>query len=58
MAGVLIWLGGELAGWLQLAPLHRALRLGGCIVAGAGTYFVALYLSGTRLRHVRNAAGA
>jgi putative peptidoglycan lipid II flippase len=58
MAGLLVWLGGDLAGWLQLSPLHRALRLGGCIVAGAVTYFAALYLSGTRLRHVRNAAGA
>jgi putative peptidoglycan lipid II flippase len=58
MAGVLFWLGGDLAGWLQLSPSHRALRLAGCIVAGAGTYFAALYLSGTRLRHVRNAAGA
>jgi putative peptidoglycan lipid II flippase len=58
MAGLLIWLGGDLAGWLELPPAHRAARLALCVVAGAATYFAALYLSGTRLRHVRNLAGA
>ena len=58
MGAVLWWLGGDLAGWLELPPLHRALRLGGCIIAGAATYFAALFLAGTRLRHLRNVAGA
>jgi putative peptidoglycan lipid II flippase len=58
MAALLIWLGGDLAGWLELRPAHRAARLAMCIVAGAAAYFAALYLAGTRLRHVRNAAGA
>ena len=58
MAALLIWLGGDLAGWLQLPAAHRALRLAGCIAAAVVTYFAALYVAGTRLRHVRNAAGA
>jgi hypothetical protein len=29
-----------------------------CIVAAAATYFAALFVAGTRLRHVRNVAGA
>jgi putative peptidoglycan lipid II flippase len=58
MAAVLVWLGGDLDGWLALPPLPRALRLAVCIVAGAATYFAALFLAGTRLRHVRNVAGA
>jgi putative peptidoglycan lipid II flippase len=58
MAALLIWLGGDLAGWLAASPLHRAGRLGLCIAAGAAAYFAALYLSGTRLHHVRNHAGA
>src|SRR5262245_41692433 len=58
MAGLLIWMGGDLAGWLELPPAHRAARLTLCVVAGAATYFAALFVSGTRLRHVRNLAGA
>jgi putative peptidoglycan lipid II flippase len=58
MAALLIWLGGDLSGWLELPPAHRAARLGACIVAGAAAYFAALFLAGTRLRHVRNVAGA
>ena len=58
MAALLIWLGGDLAGWLELPALQRALRLAMCVAAGAAAYFAALYIAGTRLRHVRNAAGA
>jgi len=58
MAALLIWMGGDLAGWLTLSPAHRAARLAICVVSGAAAYFAALYLSGTRLRHVRNLAGA
>ena len=58
MAALLIWLGGDLAGWLAESPLHRARRLALCIAAGAAAYFGALLLSGTRLHHVRNHAGA
>jgi len=58
MAALLFWLGGDLQGWLDATALHRATRLGLCIVAGAAAYFAALLLSGMRLRHVRNLAGA
>ena len=58
MAALLIWMGGDLAGWLNLPPAQRAARLALCVVCGAAAYFAALFLSGTRLRHVRNVAGA
>ena len=58
MAALLIWMGGDLEGWLAATPLHRAARLALCIVAGALAYFGALLLSGTRMRHLRNVAGA
>jgi putative peptidoglycan lipid II flippase len=58
MAALLIWLGGDLQGWLDTPALHRAARLAFCVVAGAVAYFAALFLSGTRLHHVRNHAGA
>jgi putative peptidoglycan lipid II flippase len=58
MGALLIWMGGDLAGWLALPPLERATRLALCIVAAVGTYFAVLFLTGTRMRHLRNAAGA
>ena len=58
MAALLIWLGGDLQGWMDAAPLRRAGRLALCVSAGAVAYLVTLYLSGTRLRHLRNVAGA
>ncbi len=58
MAAVLIWLGGDLQGWLDLPALKRAGRLALCIAAGAGVYFAMLFLAGTRVRHLRNVAGA
>jgi putative peptidoglycan lipid II flippase len=58
MAALLIWMGGNLETWLVLSPWERATRLAVCIVAGAATYFAVLLLSGMRLRHVRNVAGA
>jgi putative peptidoglycan lipid II flippase len=58
MAAVLVWLGGDLSSWLQQPAWERAGRLALCVVAGAAVYFAALMLAGTRLRHVRNVAGA
>jgi putative peptidoglycan lipid II flippase len=58
MAAVLIWLGGDLQGWLAAPASARVARLALCIVAGAAAYFGALLLAGTRLRHLRNVAGA
>jgi putative peptidoglycan lipid II flippase len=58
MAALLLWLGGDVAGWLAQAPLERVAHLAACIVAAAATYFAVLFIAGTRLRHVRNVAGA
>jgi putative peptidoglycan lipid II flippase len=58
MAALLLWMGGDIDGWVQAPPLHRAARLALCILAGAAAYFAALLLAGARLRHVRNVAGA
>ena len=58
MAALLIWLGGDIGGWLEVSAWHRAVRLTLCIVAAAVAYFVALFLAGTRLHHLRNVAGA
>ena len=53
MAALLIWLGGNTADWLAMPPLHRAARLGICIVGAAAAYFAALYVSGARLAQMR-----
>ncbi len=58
MAALLLWLGGDLQSWIAQSPWQRAGRLTVCILAAATTYFAALLLSGARLRHLRNAAGA
>jgi len=56
MAALLVWMGGDISGWLAASPLERAARLAMCIVAAAATYFAVLFVSGMRLRHMRNAA--
>jgi putative peptidoglycan lipid II flippase len=58
MAALLLWMGGDLQGWLDQSAWVRAGRLAMCIVAAAATYFAVLLLGGMRLRHVRNVAGA
>ena len=49
LAGLLVWLAGELTGWVEAPVGERALRLTGCISAGAAVYFAVLWLSGLRL---------
>jgi hypothetical protein len=44
---------GDLTAWLELPPLHRALRLAACILAAAACYFAALFVSGVRLAQMR-----
>jgi putative peptidoglycan lipid II flippase len=53
MAGLLFWMAGDLTAWLELPPLHRALRLAACILAAAACYFAALFVSGVRLAQMR-----
>ncbi len=57
MAALLVWMAGDLASWLATPPLQRALHLAVCIVAAAALYFAALFVSGVRLHHMRNAGG-
>jgi putative peptidoglycan lipid II flippase len=58
MAGLLLWLGADLKEWMAQSAWERAGRLALCILAAAAAYFAALLLTGMRLRHVRNVAGA
>jgi putative peptidoglycan lipid II flippase len=58
MAGLLLWLGADLDRWLALSAWGRVGRLALCVGAAAAAYFAVLFLSGMRLRHVRNVAGA
>jgi putative peptidoglycan lipid II flippase len=53
MGGLLLWLAGDTGGWLSMAPAHRALRLGLCVLGAAAAYFASLYLSGMRLAQMR-----
>jgi len=55
MGVLLVWLGGDLLSWIDMPPLHRALRLAGCVIAAAAGYFATLYLSGMRLAQMRGA---
>jgi putative peptidoglycan lipid II flippase len=57
MAALLLWMAGDLASWLAMPPLQRALNLAMCIVAAAALYFAVLFVSGARLHHMRNAGG-
>ncbi|MFO1428162.1 MAG: murein biosynthesis integral membrane protein MurJ [Steroidobacteraceae bacterium] len=57
MAAALIWLGGDIADWLAASPLHRAVRLAGCIVVAAALYFGALFVAGLRLAELRSSGG-
>jgi len=54
MTGVLLWMAGDLDVWLQAPPLERALRLAASVAAGAGTYFLVLYVAGLRFHHLRS----
>ena len=53
MAGLLIWMSGDITDWLDLSPLHRAARLAVCILVAAAAYFAALWISGVRLAQMR-----
>jgi putative peptidoglycan lipid II flippase len=58
MAALLLWLGADLQTWLAQSAWERAGRLALCIAAAAAAYFAVLFLSGMRMRHMRNVAGA
>jgi putative peptidoglycan lipid II flippase len=52
--GLVLWVGSPAEGaWLAAGPLRRVTWLGLAILAGAGSYFVALFLGGFRLWQLR-----
>jgi putative peptidoglycan lipid II flippase len=53
MAGVLWWLGGDLAFWLSSGTLVRIMRLSGLIALGMVVYFGVLWLLGVRAGQFR-----
>jgi putative peptidoglycan lipid II flippase len=58
MAGLLLWLGGDIQSWIAQSPWQRAGRLAVSVAAAGATYFAVLFLAGMRMRHLRNVAGA
>jgi putative peptidoglycan lipid II flippase len=51
--GVVVWLlAGDLDSWIDADWMARAVRLGVCIFAGAGTYALVLLIFGLRPRHL------
>jgi putative peptidoglycan lipid II flippase len=58
MAALLLWIGGDLQAWMAQPAWGRVGRLALCIVAAAATYLAVLVLTGMRMRHMRNVAGA
>ncbi|MGA9853181.1 MAG: murein biosynthesis integral membrane protein MurJ [Gammaproteobacteria bacterium] len=58
MAGLLWWLVGDLSVWLGRNALHRGLWLAFWIVVAILVYFLALFLGGFRLRHLRRVQAA
>ncbi|MEK6807280.1 MAG: murein biosynthesis integral membrane protein MurJ [Pseudomonadota bacterium] len=54
MALLLVWLAGDLAGWLSGGAGDRALRMLEVISACAALYFAVLWVGGLRPRHLRH----
>ena len=49
--GIVLWFAaGSSTSWLHEPALTRALRLSGVVLAGAASYFTALWLLGFRLK--------
>lgn len=54
MAGFLWWISGDWAAWTAWRATERALQLALCVGGGAGVYFLALWLTGARLRDMKS----
>ena len=54
MSGLLVWLAGDLAAWLDAGVSLRALNLLVLIALAAATYFAVLFAGGLRPRHLRH----
>lgn len=57
MLAALLWLRGGVAQWTEIGAMERALRLAGCVAAGAAVYFAALGALGWRPSSSRPPAG-
>jgi putative peptidoglycan lipid II flippase len=52
MAGVLLWIAGDLESWIAASSFERVWRCALCVGTGAAAYFAALYVFGMRYRHL------
>ncbi|MDR3418207.1 MAG: murein biosynthesis integral membrane protein MurJ [Nevskia sp.] len=57
MGVLLLWLAGDLGGWLHANSWTRAWRITEVVLSGAALYFAVLWLCGLRPRHFRAATG-
>ncbi len=55
IGGMLVWLAGDTARWMQMGFFERLWRGGGTILLAAVIYFAVLALLGMRQRHLRTA---
>ncbi|NWN92641.1 murein biosynthesis integral membrane protein MurJ [Marinobacter adhaerens] len=53
MVAVILWLNSSVWRWLTAEAIERSLYMAMLVVAGGGTYFIVLALSGVRIRHFR-----
>lgn len=53
MVGLLLWLSPAATTWLEWSVSQRVMHLAIAVVAGAGTYLLALFVSGIRLSHFK-----
>ncbi len=54
MAGFLWWISGDWTAWTGWRASARALQLALCVGGGAGVYFLALWITGARLRDLKS----
>lgn len=52
MAAMVYWLAGDLNVWLEASVWGRVVRLGYCVGAGVGVYFLVILALGIRPRHL------
>lgn len=53
LAASVVWLNAPVSAWLAASGIERALDMAVLVAVGVGVYFLALALSGVRVRHFR-----
>ncbi len=53
MVGLIYWLMGDAAGWLDMTSSQRIVQMAILVIAGAGAYAVTLIAAGLRPRHLK-----